>query len=86
MNFIAPEFKQRARNGKCIEFAYLLSQLYQGEIYWDEDHAIFKHQNKFYDITGEVACVTHLPLHSYGEERVGYLCRNLETFVTLLDL
>jgi len=42
--------------GNCYHFAVILSNLYDGEIYHDNivNHFIFKHKNKFYDITGEV--------------------------------
>ena len=52
--------------GSCVKFAMILNFVYpNGEIYYNGDHAIFKLNDKFYDITGEVQCTNHIPLKDY---------------------
>lgn len=42
--------------GSCLQFAMILKTVYpQGDIYYNQDHAVFKLGNSFYDITGEVS-------------------------------
>lgn len=53
--------------GSCVRFALILKTIYpDGDIYWNEDHAIFKLDNHFYDITGEVASDGHTNLEEWG--------------------
>ena len=41
--------------GSCFQFYLILKSIFpETECYFDEDHAITKIDNKFYDITGEV--------------------------------
>jgi len=49
--------------GKCFEFCRLLKEIFpEGEIHYDSEHFIFKHEGKYYDITGEINSERHLPI------------------------
>jgi hypothetical protein len=54
--------------GSCIKFAMILKHLYpNGTILYDSNHAIFKFDEYFYDINGEVEKnKNHIPLEEYG--------------------
>ena len=46
------------QNGKCVQFAILLATLFNGRVYYDQNHAVFDCSNgNVYDITG----VTMMP-------------------------
>lgn len=60
MKLLFPD--NNVNEGKCMLFAYLLKNIYpEGQIWDDQNHVIFKLQDKFYDITGEVQPGNHLP-------------------------
>lgn len=41
--------------GSCIRFALILKTIYpDGEIMYDQDHALFYYKTSYYDITGEI--------------------------------
>lgn len=54
--------------GSCIRFCMILKTVYpRGIILYNSDHAIFELNNRYYDITGEVASSScHLSIEEYG--------------------
>ena len=41
--------------GSCVKFAMILKQIFpEGDIFYNEDHAIFGLNSEYYDITGRV--------------------------------
>lgn len=54
--------------GSCVRFALILKHIYpQGEILWDESHALFELDGFCYDVTGDVQPSTHhIPIQDYG--------------------
>lgn len=63
--------------GRCIEFCLILKYVFpSGEIMWNEDHAVFKCFDKFYDITGEVSGEGYnLRLMDYGILKINKLLK-----------
>lgn len=57
-------------NGSCVRFAYFLKHLYpEGEVYYDNNHAIFKYNGNYYDITGRLEGISdgdYLPIREFG--------------------
>ena len=70
---------QHCRYGYCFEFAdLLLDRFPEGKKYYDEDHMITKIEDNYYDITGEVARVSHryVPPGSAFDRRIKNLIRD----------
>lgn len=63
--------------GSCVQFCLMLKYVFpEGEIYWNEDHAIFKYHEHFYDITGEVDGSKYdMKLMDYGILKVNSLLK-----------
>ena len=50
-----PDAEKVYTQGGCVRFALILKKVYpQGDIMWNEDHAVFRLEEHYYDITGEV--------------------------------
>lgn len=63
--------------GNCVQFAVILKEIYpQGTIMWNEDHAIFELNSRYYDVTGEVSKTNHMPLIEYGVLKISDLIKN----------
>lgn len=57
--------------GSCFQFALILSTVFRdGEIYYNEDHAIFENQGYFYDITGEVSGEGYMNVKDYPPYKI----------------
>jgi len=54
--------------GSCIKFCMVLKTVFpRGIIFYNSDHATFELNNRFYDITGEVAKPNNsIPIEEYG--------------------
>ena len=53
--------------GSCVRFALILKHIYpQGEVLWNENHAIFEYDGRCYDINGFADKEDHIPLMKYG--------------------
>ena len=54
--------------GSCVQFALILNTIYpSGEIYYNMDHAVFRLNNHFYHILGEIEIDdTYIRLTEYG--------------------
>ena len=46
---------------RCRQFAVMLSNMFGGEVWSDENHCITRIGDKFYDINGEAKPDKHLP-------------------------
>ena len=54
--------------GSCYRFAEILMFTFPGgEIYTDQDHAIYNYQGQFYDITGITELGNHMPQADFGD-------------------
>jgi len=55
-------------SGSCVQFALILNTIYpSGTIYYNIDHACFKLDDHYYDITGEISVDdTYIKLLEYG--------------------
>lgn len=54
-------------SGSCVKFCMILKEIFpKGKILYDCNHAIFELNNLCYDITVEVAKVSHIPIEEYG--------------------
>ena len=41
--------------GSCVQFALILKSVFpDGEVMWNEDHAVFRYDTHYFDITGDI--------------------------------
>jgi len=56
-------------HGSCYQFYLILKSIVpEAEAYYDSNHVITKINNRYYDVTGEVPLLTHLPMEEYYPE------------------
>lgn len=58
--------------GSCVRFALILNSVFPGgEIYYNQDHAVYELDGHFYDITGDVdGAEQKIKLKDYGIEEI----------------